>query len=78
MISELRDFWREYNQYKLHPKDDNYLGQNKQKYCLEISIDELKAKYGSDLKSDITREKFLNDKQNKNKILNNLFVVPFF
>ena len=78
MIPELKKFWSNYNPYKLHPEDENYLGQNKLKYCLEISIEELRAKYGSDLKSDNTREKFLNDKQNKNKILNNLFVVPFF
>ena len=43
-----------------------YLSQNKQKYCLEISIEELRTKYGSDLKSDNTRKKFVNDKQNKN------------
>ena len=78
MILELKNFWKNYNSYKLHPEDENYLGQNKLKYCLEISIEELRAKYGSDLKSDNTREKFINDKQNRNKILNNLFVVPFF
>lgn len=78
MIEDLKNFWANYNPYKLHPEDENYLSQNKQKYCLEISIEELRAKYGSDLKSDNTREKFVNDKQNKNKILNNLFVVPFF
>jgi hypothetical protein len=78
VIEDLKNFWANYNPYKLHPEDENYLSQNKQKYCLEISIEELRAKYGSDLKSDNTREKFVNDKQNKNKILNNLFVVPFF
>ena len=78
MIEDLKSFWSKYIPYKLHPDDENYVGQNKQKYCLEISIEELRAKYGNDLKSDNTREKFVNDKQNKNKILNNLFVVPFF
>jgi len=78
VIKDLKFFWTNYNPYKLHPEDEKYLGQNKQKYCLEFSIEELRAKYGSDLKSDNTREKFVNDKQNKNKILNNLFVVPFF
>jgi len=78
VIEELKSFWNSYTPYKLHPEDEKYLGQNKQRYCLEISIEDLRAKYGSDLKSDNTREKFVNDKQNKNKILNNLFVVPFF
>ena len=51
MIPELKNFWSNYIPYKLHPEDENYLSQNKQKYCLEISIEELRAKYGSDLKS---------------------------
>lgn len=78
MIEELKNFWANYKPYKLHPEDESYLGQNKKKYCLEISIEELRARYGNDLKSNNTREKFINEKQNKNKILNNLFVVPFF
>lgn len=78
MIPELKKFWTNYNPYKLHPEDENYLGQNKQKFCLEITIEELRKKYGSNLKSDDTRKKFINDKDNKNKILNNLFAVPFF
>lgn len=78
MIEDLKSFWSNYTPYKLHPEDENYLGQNKQKYCLEISIENLRERYGKDLKSDTTREKFINDEQNKNKILTNLFVVPFF
>ena len=78
MIEELKSFWTNYNPYKLHPEDEKYLGQNKQKYCLEISIENLRKKYGTDLKSDLTREKFVNDKGNKNKILTNLRAGPFF
>lgn len=78
MISELKNFWSKYNPYQLHPEDEIFLGQNKQKYCLEISIEEIRKKYGRDLKSNKTRENFINDKNNKNKILNNLLVVPFF
>jgi|TARA_B110001450_G_scaffold253437_1_gene276881 hypothetical protein len=78
MIEDLKSFWSNYNPYKLHPEDENYLNQNKQKYCLEISIEELRIKYGNDLKSDLTREKFVNDKNNKNKILINLRAGPFF
>ena len=78
MIKDLKSFWSKYIPYNLHPDDENYLGQSKQKYCLEISIEELRAKYGNDLKSDNTREKFIDDKKNRNKILSNLFVVPFF
>ena len=59
MIEELKSFWSNYDPYKLHPEDENYLSQNKQKYCLEISIEELRTKYGSDLKSDNTRKKFV-------------------
>ena len=47
MIEDLKNFWANYNPYKLHPEDENYLSQNKQKYCLEISIEELRTKYGS-------------------------------
>lgn len=77
MISELKNFWKNYYPYKLHPEDEIYLSQNKKKYCLEISIKELRLKYGDDLKLDNTRKKFINDKYNKNKILNNLFAIPF-
>ena len=78
MIEDLKLFWSKYHSYKLHPDDEDYLENNKEKHCLEISIEELRKKYGNNLKSDNTREKFLNDKNNKNKILNNLLVVPFF
>ena len=78
MINELKEFWSKYTHYQLHPDDEKYLGQNKDKYCLEISIEEIRKKYGHDLKADQTREKFISDKNNKNKILTNLLVVPFF
>lgn len=78
MISELKEFWSQYQPYKLHPLDEQYLQENKQKYCLDLSIQEIRQKYGSDLKSDLTREKFLQDKNNRNKILTNMLVVPFF
>ena len=78
MINELKEFWSKYTHYQLHPDDKKYLGQNKDKYCLEISIEEIRKKYGHDLKADQTREKFISDKNNKNKILTNLLVVPFF
>ena len=78
MISELKDFWSNYTHHQLHPDDEKYLGVNKSKYCLEMSIDELRNRYGNDLKSNHTREKFINDTNNKNKILTNLLVVPFF
>ena len=68
----------EYIPYKLHPRDEVFLNKNKEKYCLEISIEELREKYGNDLKSDNVREKFINYKDNKNKILTNLLAIPFF
>ena len=77
MINELKEFWSKYTHYQLHPDDKKYLGQNKDKYCLEISIEEIRKKYGHDLKADQTREKFISDKNNKHKILTNLLVVPF-
>tara|TARA_B100001057_G_scaffold159610_1_gene160286 strand:+ start:173 stop:964 length:792 start_codon:yes stop_codon:yes gene_type:complete len=78
MINELKEFWSKYTHYQLHPDDEKYLGLNKDKYCLEISIEEIRKKYGHDLKADQTRENFTNDKNNKHKILTNLLVVPFF
>ena len=78
MINELKKFWSIYQNYKLHPEDEKYLGSNKDQFCLDITIDELREKYGTDLKSDNTRESFLKDKFNKNKILTSLSVVPFF
>ena len=78
MIEELKKFWSKYFPYKLHPDDENYLGNLRNKYCLDISIENLRKKYGTDLKSDLTREKFVNDKGNKNKILTNLRAGPFF
>ena len=78
MIRDLANFWSEYIPYKLHPRDDEFLNKNKEKYCLEISIEELIEKYGNDLKSDNVKEKFINYKDNKNKILTNLLAIPFF
>ena len=49
MIRDLANFWSEYIPYKLHPRDDEFLNKNKEKYCLEISIEELREKYGNDL-----------------------------
>ena len=78
MINELKEFWSRYKNYSLHPDDQKYLGNKKDQFCLDITIDELREKYGTDLKSDNTRESFLKDKFNKNKILTSLSVVPFF
>ena len=78
MINELKEFWSKYTHYQLHPDDEKYLGLNKDKYCLEISIEEIRKKYGHGLEADQTRENFTNDKNNKHKILTNLLVVPFF
>ena len=42
MIEELKKFWSKYFPYKLHPDDENYLGNLRNKYCLDISIENLR------------------------------------
>jgi hypothetical protein len=77
IIEELKSFWSNYKPYDLHPEDKKYLGAKKQNYCIDISIEELRENYGSDLKSEETLINFIANKENRNKILINLFAVPF-
>ena len=77
MIDKLKEFWSKYIPYKLHPDDENYLGISKSKYCLELSINQLRNRYGNDLKSDIVNESFASNKSNRKKIMSNIFAIPF-
>ena len=77
MISDLKKFWSKYIPYKLHPDDEDYLNNDKDKYCLEIPINEFRNQYGEDLKSDSTLENFKKEKGNQNKIFINLLPIPF-
>ena len=45
MINELKKFWSIYRNYKLHPEDEKYLGSNKDQFCLDITIDDLREKW---------------------------------
>ena len=77
MITEIKEFWSRYTPYKLHPDDEVYLCTNKLKYCLELPIEELRNKYGSDLKSNKVKESFVNNKFNRNKIVPSIYAIPF-
>ena len=77
MITELKEFWSRYTPYKLHPDDEHYLSINKPKYCLEVSIEELRNKYGNNLKLKKVKESFISNKFNRNKIIPNIFAIPF-
>ena len=77
MLDELKHFWSRYSFYKLHPDDEKYLINRREKYCLDLTIDQLRIQYGNDLRSDQTDAKFRNIKSNRSKILSNLLAHPF-
>ena len=62
LLDEFKHFWSRYPFYKLHPDDEKYLINRREKYCLDLTIDQLRIQYGNDLRSDQTDAKFRNIK----------------
>ncbi len=56
---KLIEFWSKYEPYRIHPEDKRFLGDNFDKYCIDLTFTNIFEKYGPDLKQDSSHKKFL-------------------